>query len=314
VAETNRTVTEGDLDILNAATIAFALELMKQRTMLETEHRLRADFLRDLLSTTSEQDAVSIVAHAGYLGIDLLRSWDLLVVDLDEDDAEMTPRGPEGDSQRRRAFEAVRRTAAWRCPQAVTAVHGKSVVILTPADTARARDARTMAEYVLGDVQRIFPDSTLSVGIGETCHRIDDFPASFARARRALAASRSLGHRAGVVSLEDLGVYGLLFRSDDRGEMLEFARRTLRPLIQHDERHGTNLVQTLQVFLDENCSHRRTAERLFVHVNTLSARMIRIADVAQIDLHDATLRLNLHLALRILQLAGDVGRAPQASR
>src|SRR5207237_5897826 len=89
VAETNRTVSEADLEVLNAATIAFALELMKQRTMLETEHRLRADFLRDLLSTTSEQDAESTLAHAAFLGIDLLRSWELLIVEADEDDGEL---------------------------------------------------------------------------------------------------------------------------------------------------------------------------------------------------------------------------------
>jgi DNA-binding PucR family transcriptional regulator len=181
------------------------------------------------------------------------------------------------------------------------------VVILVPADATRACSARALAEYVLDDMQRLFPHSTLSVGLGETCRKIDDFPGSFARARRALAAIRSLGHHGRVVSLEDLGVYGLLFRSDDRGEMIEFARRTLRPLIEHDERHGTNLVQTLQVYLDESGSHRRTAERLFVHVNTVSARMTRIAEVAQIDLQAATLRLNLHLALRILQLAGAIG-------
>ncbi len=314
IAETNRTVTDTDMEILNDATIAFALELMKQRAMLETEHRLRADFLRDLLSITGEHDPESTIARAGFLGIDLLRSWDLLVVELDDVADDVAPDTSEHDGPRRRIFEAVRRAVAWRCPQSVAAVHGSSVVVLVPTDGIVTCAARTLAEHSLDDVRRLFPEVTLSVGIGPTCRKSDDFPSSFARARRALEVVRSLGHQGRVVALEDLGVYGLLFRSDDRGEMIGFARRTLGTLIEHDERHGTSLVQTLRVYLEENYSHRRTAERLFIHVNTLSARMTKIADVTQYDLQDATLRLNLHLALRILHLAGAIGDPPGAAQ
>jgi DNA-binding PucR family transcriptional regulator len=73
-------------------------------------------------------------------------------------------------------------------------------------------------------------------------------------------------------------------------------------LIEHDREHRTHLIETLHAFFEEGGHQRRTADRLDVHVNTLAGRLQRIAEVAAVDLTDATTRLHLQLALQFLRL------------
>ncbi|MBI3977312.1 MAG: helix-turn-helix domain-containing protein [Chloroflexi bacterium] len=304
VAEADRPFAEADYAILREATVALALELMKQRAALETEHRLRADFLRDLLAGPTA-DRSAIIARAGFLGIDLLRPWDLLVLEVDgarnlqldyEDAGQLVAR--------RRVFETVSYAARRECAQSVPVVHGESILVLVPSNKPAGTAARALADTIRQEITRISLQATVSVGLGATCKRIEDFAHSYAQARRALDILRSLGRSNATASLDDLGVYGMLFRTEDEEELARFADRMLGPLLEYDHRHGGALVETLHAYLEENGNHRRTAARLYVHVNTLSGRLERIATVGKLDIEDATTRLNLGLALRILQLTG----------
>lgn len=54
------------------------------------------------------------------------------------------------------------------------------------------------------------------------------------------------------------------------------AERVLGPIVTHDASHGTELLTTLNTFLEEDRSWKATADRLFVHRQTLVGRIKRI--------------------------------------
>jgi len=304
VAEAQRPFRPSDYTILREASVAVGLELRKRQAALEAEHRLRADFLRDLLSAQAA-DRQSITARASFLGIDLLRPWELLLVAADDDHP--VPLGVEQAEPAvamRRVLQVVSHAARQRSPQSVVVMHEEHILVLLPSPAAGALGARAVADAIRQEVTRVSLKGTVSVGIGVRCARIEDFARSYAQARRALEVVRSLGHSNTVATLDDLGIYGMLFRSEDPDELVRFARRLLDPLREHDARHGDALLETLSVFLDENGNHRQAAARLFIHVNTLSGRLQRIASVGNLDLRDSATRFNLQLALRILRLVG----------
>jgi len=302
VAEAVRPFKEADYAILSQATVALALELMRQRAALETEYRLKSDFLGDLLSGEI-CDRQSIIARAGFLGIDLLRPWDLLALDVEY----QVDRGSDSSLSelaaiRRRVLESARYVAKLHNSGSVAVMHGLTIVVLIPASgTAKVR---SIAEAIQREACCIALGAAVSVGVGETCKNVEDFAMSYAHARRALDLVKSLGRSNVVTSLDDLGVYGMLFRTQDPGELLRFADRMLAPLLEYDLKHAAALLETLRVYLEENCNHRKTAERLNIHINTLSGRLQRIKTIGNLDLTDSETRLNLHLAFRVLDLAG----------
>lgn len=80
-----------------------------------------------------------------------------------------------------------------------------------------------------------------------------------------------------------------------------FARGTLDGLLRYDRKHGTDLLQTLRVFLDSGGAWQEAARLLQVHPNTLRYRVGRIETLTERDLSRMPDRVDLYLALTCQQ-------------
>ncbi|GAA3873168.1 helix-turn-helix domain-containing protein [Leifsonia kafniensis] len=78
-----------------------------------------------------------------------------------------------------------------------------------------------------------------------------------------------------------------------------FAQSLLAPLTEYDERHGSDFVLTLRVFLDSGGAWQQAAGLLHVHVNTLRYRIGRIEALTDRDLSSMKDRVDLYLALSL---------------
>jgi DNA-binding PucR family transcriptional regulator len=72
-------------------------------------------------------------------------------------------------------------------------------------------------------------------------------------------------------------------------------------LEEAETRYSFSLVETLQVYLECNCNLNRTAERLYLHKNTLLYRLNHIRSILRCDLQDADARLLLMLSFKLRQ-------------
>ena len=72
----------------------------------------------------------------------------------------------------------------------------------------------------------------------------------------------------------------------------------LEPLIRHDSERGSELMRTLEVFLDTACSWTRAAHRLHIHVNTLRYRVRQVEELTLRDLSTMPARVDMFLALQ----------------
>ncbi|MCP9954196.1 PucR family transcriptional regulator [Actinomadura madurae] len=118
-----------------------------------------------------------------------------------------------------------------------------------------------------------------------------------ARYARRLAATRPAPVR--VVRHDELATHVLLLASvpDDVRQM--FRVRLLDPLRDYDEVHGSDLVRTLETFLQNSGSWTRCAEQLHLHVNSVRYRIQRIQDLTGRDLSRLEDRVDFFLALRL---------------
>ena len=69
--------------------------------------------------------------------------------------------------------------------------------------------------------------------------------------------------------------------------------------LAYDKKYNTNLIQTLEVYLNKNCNLNQTAETLFIHRNTIKYRLQRIEEITNTSLNDAFTRLNFFNAILI---------------
>jgi purine catabolism regulator len=84
----------------------------------------------------------------------------------------------------------------------------------------------------------------------------------------------------------------------------QVARRILGPLLAYDEAKHTQLMQSLQVFLEENRSWVRTAARLHLHKQTLVYRMERVEELTGRRLNSTADVADLWLALQAAIASG----------
>jgi hypothetical protein len=142
-----------------------------------------------------------------------------------------------------------------------------------------------------------------TVGVSGAVVGAAAMPDALSSARRCLQALLALGRRNVVGGAEDLGVYRFLLAAGGADEAAELVRRTIGPLLEHDELRGTDLARTLEEYLASGRQHGATAERLHIHPNTLYQRLSRIGAVLGDNWREPDAALELHLALRLHRLA-----------
>jgi DNA-binding PucR family transcriptional regulator len=104
-----------------------------------------------------------------------------------------------------------------------------------------------------------------------------------------------------VIDFRDLGVDRLLVGVPDP-ELADFEATILRPLLDHDARHRTELLATVEAYLATR-NAAAAARRLFVHYNTMKNRLRLVEEVLGWSLDDPDRSLALAIALRIRRLS-----------
>ena len=91
-----------------------------------------------------------------------------------------------------------------------------------------------------------------------------------------------------------MGYYKILMAAD-RESLRDYCRECLDALKEHDEKNGTDYVETLRLYLENNSSVTAVAELTFVHRNTVNYKIKKIKEILGCEL-DQSDKLRLMLA------------------
>jgi DNA-binding PucR family transcriptional regulator len=201
-----------------------------------------------------------------------------------------------------------------------------AAVVDTPADTAghvvvmlgavEDGEVRRVAAAIARELRSSLHGFLFAVGHS----RLATDPADLYRAgNEALLAANVAegGPEEGVLAFEETGAYRLLLpaMSEDPAELQRFFAETVQPLVTYDEQYETDLVQTLETFLDADANVAGTAQRLYTHRHTIRYRLERVRDLTGLDVSstDGREKLGLGLkAMRVLGIAAPRGPATEA--
>ncbi|RSD11834.1 helix-turn-helix domain-containing protein [Amycolatopsis eburnea] len=283
-----------DRRALEHASVVLSLELLRRRTALEVEQNLRGELLAELLAGADPR-AEAVRHRARLLGHDLTRPHRALVGRIDP-----TGRG-SATQARRRATDEANRLASTITPRPLVAQHRDAVVALWPLPATGPEAAESLRRALSAAVGV----ASATVAVSEPTDH--EFAEAYRTAKGALAVA---GPGGGVVTLDGLGVAGLLLRLDDPEPLHRYAERTLGPLLRHDEQHGTALVATLRAHLTHHLDRQATAQALLVHPNTISQRLRRIETLTQLDLRNPSAAVEARSALTVLDVARGLSRRP----
>jgi len=188
------------------------------------------------------------------------------------------------------------------------------VLVLCPGgeDTVAER----AAEAVLREMQATLPGYTFALGRSRVTREAAELPRAASEA--LLAANVAQGSREdAALAFEQTGAYRLLLStmSDNPSELQRFYEETVEPLVSYDEQYETDLVLTLETFLEADGNVAGTAQRLFTHRHTVYYRLERVRELCGLDVSSSDGREKLSLglkAMRVLGIASAGGPASEA--
>jgi sugar diacid utilization regulator len=306
-----------DVVLLYWARRALEAELDKQRIRLETELGMRGDFVDDLVN--GHYGSVDLLLQrARYLGADLSRGAIAVIVDIDSFARYLERRRLKESAiqeLKRRLADAARLQTRQLFTNFLLGPRSDNVIIFvgTSPDedkTLVVENSRALADRLQRYVKGLLPDLTVSVGIGRYKGDPSAIPSSFSEAEVALEIGHRIHGPSSISTFEGTGTYKLLFRvlQEDPAELESFYGETLEPAVAYDSRYGTELVNTLITYLQNDASTVNTASDLFAHRHTIRYRLDRVNELTSLDVDKSEARERLTLGIKTMQL---LGRSPE---
>jgi DNA-binding PucR family transcriptional regulator len=186
------------------------------------------------------------------------------------------------------------------------------MVVLVPGDDADV--ARRVAEAVHRELEVNLKSYALAVALSRPARN----PADVHRAgsEAMLAANVAEAQGSTMLAFEETGAYRLLLPAmcEDPAELQRFHDETVAPLVAYDEQYDTELVKTLESFLEADGNVAKTSQKLYTHRHTIRYRLERVRDLSGLDVGstDGRERLGLGLkAMRVLGIAAPRGPADE---
>lgn len=152
----------------------------------------------------------------------------------------------------------------------LVAIANDELIVIQPATMDVTRTARRLSERLGHFIDRV------SIGTGGSYRGLDGLLLSHAEASAAVRRGSGV-NIGGRMRLADIAV------ATAAPGVRTLAIDLVRPLADHDRSNGSELVDTLRCFLEEGASTLRTAERMFVHRNTIGQRIRRIKELTGLD-------------------------------
>ena len=296
----------GDLPspaLLRLVTNLIALEVDRAKAPERANEAAVGHFLGDLLSR-KVTDRENILARAGELGCDLSGGGNAFVV-------RARPQHPEeGDWRARvltsaeRGARAIERASLAALVEAGRLRADRELVIIAPGPDAQA--GKRVATAMLRELEAALPGFLVTVA--RSRHASDPADLHRAGAEALLAANVAEARGLAELSFEQTGAYRLLLpaMSEDPTELEGFYDETVAPLAAYDDQYETELVRTLETFLDADGNVARTAERLFTHRHTIRYRLERVKELTSLDVGSTDGRERLSLGLKAMRVLGIV--------
>jgi purine catabolism regulator len=150
-----------------------------------------------------------------------------------------------------------------------------------------------------GDISSVQPVLNTGVGFSNEIGSYERLPEALREARLALVHT---GEHP-VISYAEI-VDKVPWLPDNLDEASQTFQRILGPLSEYDEKHGTPLLHSLEVFLEQNRSWLLAAKQLHIHKTTLIYRMRKIESMTGRSLDRTEDVAILWLALRAGEIAG----------
>ncbi|MBT2686029.1 PucR family transcriptional regulator [Bacillus sp. ISL-37] len=295
VIECNKPHSLVDMLVLKNATNALALQLMQQ-------------YLNEQTSRTKNLALIEDIIH-GKLHTQILYEYESLNISLSDPMVAMmielsAPKDMNGhfwDRTEEQIYRTIKNGLGKHFRQIVIGNDGSSFTILVSFSQNKTLEITELLRLglaeVMAELDKHFGQNTFFAGVGGVYSSIDKVGKSYKEANNALSIVKKFTRKGPALFFEDLGIYRIFSMVNDTKEIRDFCEDFLDDLKKYDIENGNILLETLHIYLLSDCGVKETAQRLFLHPNTVAYRIKKIKEIIRYDLDSPEFKMAYLFAL-----------------
>ncbi|MFK2827273.1 helix-turn-helix domain-containing protein [Bacillus sp. B190/17] len=291
VQETDPPLTNAQMTFLHKVSLHVGRLLYKENQLKIMKDEKRSQFYKKIIDETYRTES-QIKWEAANMNISLPSIFIVNVFTVAQVDGEIF----EELTETVRLF-----THALNRPAYLFTDELKIIVIIgsnSPTPGQLPQSAEELTNTVLSQCKH----QTVYAGIGGEYTSILKLRQSYLEALRVIKTAEFLS----IPSLltfeyDKLGVLRYLESIAHFNSETSYVNQDLVKLERKDQESQSNLLQTLEAYLLNNCRIKPTAEQLFIHTNTLKYRLKQISELTSIDFDDFNMKCQLFIDLQLIK-------------
>ena len=275
-----------------------ALELERSRAPEWASDEAAGEFVRAVLAR-KVTDRGDIVARAGELGSKVEAGAGVIL-------ARAAPRAAQTEDWRSRVLVVALRALRAASTGAIAELREigdraeVSTIVPLAGEPALERSAQALKRELAASLPGFHVTIARSRWVAD--------PSDIFRAGQEALLAANVAEADGIelLAFEDTGAYRLLLpaMSEDPDELQRFYDETVAPLAAYDDQYETDLVTTIEAYLENDGNVTPTADYLFTHRHTVRYRLERVKELCGHDITSTEGREKLGLGLKAMRVLG----------
>ncbi len=296
---------------IEAGAMAIALDILKNKAVVEAERKNQLDFYNELL-LGNIKNRENIISRARKFGLDATGSYYVMLAELDKERIYYN-RAEQQDPK----FQAELEKKLYRlfhyslekenAQGVVVETLGSLVVLIRVPEELAKEAALRYGKEIMYKIRENIRDRLEGIpvymAIGDFCEDIERISGGYLEAWETIDIGKKIYSTDFALTHGEMASYHLVKRLLANSDSSKIYEHIFEPLLHSDREKGSELVQTLETYLECNFSRTKTAEKMHLHRNSLNYRLQKIEELLgrDIDLLDAFPILLASISRRLSQ-------------
>lgn len=265
-----------------------ALEMLRQKSVVEQTRRLKENFLEELLA--GEIESEEFAQHrALQLDFSIKNSYQIMAIHIEPS---------KNGRSRPEVFQEIRELCVDSFSNSIAVTRNNILLIMFTFIQKNQEIGHKSVNLIKERLMQLAGEGIWRIAIGTNCNKISDCLISYRKAVTALEIMQALRLNNKIVFYKNLGIFSLIEINPQR--FADFTQKTLGLLIEYDQKHKTQLVETLNLYFNYNSNVLKASREGYLNPSTMKYRLKRIQEITGLDLKDADVGLQLQLAMRLI--------------
>ena len=309
ITEENRNLTELDYMAIENAIINLQYGFLSEFAQDEVKKKYQRDIIHNILNgLLSSKEMTEVAAQLGMKESDTYRVVDFHTITK--------------NVQRKYTKEQLHEVGVIEgelmnlLPDALIYRNMDQIVMIQQVDSNQTeleyqKEMEEIEEVIQRSILYRKKDTDFQIGIGKSVEGYQRLKESYHEASRAIKYIDIIRLVTGdknksVVHYSNLGFFQIFGKVDDMTELERCIPETLKKLYLYDDEHKGELITTLQMYLRNNQSIKKTAGAMFVHYRTISYRLEKIKQISGINFDNANEVLAVSNGLIIYKMLKEI--------